>query len=429
MDEEKPKALPNLDYKIVVGDSLISKFDGEIVEIDWERKSSVGKADEYVKNVQRLLVEVADKQKKYFNPNSKNKKKLQAEIRNLKIELLINQLSFNKELYLSKTVQKGGFMPTATDIKHNTERELQIKGFDNLISKLKNLLKNYDEPFNHFDWKLDFPEVLNPYLISDEEQRGFDIVIGNPPWGGGLDDNLTILKKLYPETTTEHTDSFKVFMDLALRLCRERGCSIMIIPNTILRQKRLRDLRTLLLKKQLISIVNLGENIFEYVIAPSCIILTKNHFVSDSQLQYNDISKLPKNTRGQLLLSLKTDVKFFQNEFTNNQDKEFITSFISFSVPIKPLSDFDFFILKDVGIQCQRTNVGKEARTKSDLAQRIFINEKLNSDSVMFWKGRDFDRYFIKSKTERYFRTDFKKFTKPNEEFISIVKFIKLVQN
>jgi hypothetical protein len=178
VDEEKPKALPNLDYKIVVGDSLISKFDGEIVEIDWERKSSVGKADEYVKNVQRLLVEVADKQKKYFNPNNKNKKKLQAEIRNLKIELLINQLSFNKELYVSKTVQKGGFMPTAADIKHNTERLLQIKGFDNLISKLKNLLQHPDEPFNHFDWKLDFPEVLNPYLVNGN--GGFDIVIANP---------------------------------------------------------------------------------------------------------------------------------------------------------------------------------------------------------------------------------------------------------
>ena len=77
---------------------------------------------------------VADKQIKYFNPTNKNKKKLQAEIRILKIELLINQLSFNKELYISKTVQKGGFMPTAADIKHNTERELQIKGFEKLIN-------------------------------------------------------------------------------------------------------------------------------------------------------------------------------------------------------------------------------------------------------------------------------------------------------
>jgi adenine-specific DNA-methyltransferase len=180
VDEEKPKPLPNLDYKIVVGDSLISKFDGEIVEIDWERKSSVGKADEYVKNVQRLLVEVADKQKKYFNPNNKHKKKLQTEIRNLKIELLINQLSFNRELYIGKAVQKGGFMPTPTEIRYNTERELHIASFDKLIAKLKKLLKNPDEPFNHFDWKLDFPEVLNPYLVNGK--GGFDIVIANPPY-------------------------------------------------------------------------------------------------------------------------------------------------------------------------------------------------------------------------------------------------------
>jgi hypothetical protein len=180
VDEEKPKPLPNLDYKIVVGDSLISKFDGEIVEIDWERKQSVGKANEYVKNVQQLLVEVADKQKQYFSPNSKNKKKLQAEIRNLKIELLVNQLSYNKLVYLEKKPQKGGFLPTAADIKHNIERELQIAGFEKLISKLKHLLQYPDEPFNHFDWKLDFPEVLNPYLVN--ENGGFDVVIANPPY-------------------------------------------------------------------------------------------------------------------------------------------------------------------------------------------------------------------------------------------------------
>ena len=111
VDEEKPKALPNLDYKIVVGDSLISKFDGEIVEIDWERKSSVGKADEYVKNVQRLLVEVADKQKKYFNPNNKNKKKLQAEIRNLKINCSLTNFLLIKNFTLAKPCKKVGLCP------------------------------------------------------------------------------------------------------------------------------------------------------------------------------------------------------------------------------------------------------------------------------------------------------------------------------
>jgi hypothetical protein len=243
VNEEKPKALPNLDYKIVVGDSLISKFDGEMVEIDWERKQSVGKADEYVKNVQRLLVEVADKQKKYFTPNNQNKKKLQAEIRNLKIELLINQLSFNKELYIGKTVQKGGFMPTAADIKHNTERELQIVGFDKLIAKLKNLLENPDEPFNHFDWKLDFPEVLNPYLVPDEKQRGFDIVIGNPPYisfysntGSDLSpDEKKYIVKVFDSVQKEsdRINSMNLFSEKGIKILKQNGNLAFIVNKTM----------------------------------------------------------------------------------------------------------------------------------------------------------------------------------------------------
>ena len=237
VDEEKPKALPNLDYKIVVGDSLISKFDGEIVEIDWERKSSVGKADEYVRNVQRLLVEVADKQKKYFSPNNKNKKKLQADIRNLKIELLINQLSFNKELYINKTEYKSSLIPSAADIKHNTEREFQIKGFDNLIAKLKSLLKNPDEPFNHFDWKLDFPEVLNPYLVNGN--GGFDVVIGNPPYYQlrEIDEKLQENYKssrYFKFAKGGRLNVFQFFIPFAVQHAKKEGIICLITQNSLL---------------------------------------------------------------------------------------------------------------------------------------------------------------------------------------------------
>jgi methylase of polypeptide subunit release factors len=182
VDEEKPRALPNLDYKIVVGDSLVSKFEGEIIEIDWERKNSVGKADTFVQNIQRLLNEIAEKQKKFFKPDNKDKKKLQAEIRNLKLELLINQLSFNKEVYESKNkiVIDSGLGLTAKERSKNLEVEQKVIEFKRVIAKLKELKQNKEAPFEHFDWKLDFPEVLNPYLVNGN--AGFDIVIANPPY-------------------------------------------------------------------------------------------------------------------------------------------------------------------------------------------------------------------------------------------------------
>jgi adenine-specific DNA-methyltransferase len=42
VDEEKPKALPNLDYKIVVGNSLVSKLGDDIIDIDWSLKEREG---------------------------------------------------------------------------------------------------------------------------------------------------------------------------------------------------------------------------------------------------------------------------------------------------------------------------------------------------------------------------------------------------
>jgi hypothetical protein len=249
-----------------VGDSLVSRFDGEAVEINWDLQSSVGKADEYVKNVQRLLREVADKQKKYFSPENDGKKKLKEEIRNLKIELLINQLSYNRSVYMENTSLSGElFDHTAADIKHRTERELQIKNFDNLIHKLNNLLQHPDKPFNHFDWKLDFPEVLNPYLVPDEKQRGFDIVIGNPPYVSfGLrgvnkmtDEDKAIYNKKYSNSAEYKISYYAMFMELAIKIANSNGVSTLIVPDSFLLGMYFSKIRGFILDKSIVRFINL----------------------------------------------------------------------------------------------------------------------------------------------------------------------------
>ncbi len=345
VDEEKPKALPNLDYKIVVGDSLISKFDGEIVEIDWERKKSVGKADDFVKNVQRLLFEVADKQKKYFNPNHVNKKKLQAEIRNLKIELLINQLSFNKELYISKTVQKGGFLPTATDIKHNTERELQIAGFDKLINKLKTLLKNPDEPFIHFDWKLDFPEVLNPYLVQGN--GGFDIVIGNPPYVDIKNLSPDFVDVLFQnfKTTENRINLYSIFIEKGLELTNSNGNLCYINPNSLLLNSSYKKIRKLLVNN-ISKIIKLPDNIFINAIVETIIIQvhkgTKQGYIQGAFYKNNDKIDFGSLNFNQFTSNdwlTENSVRF--NIFISNEETKLLQS-IDFS-EIEPIHKyFDF---------------------------------------------------------------------------------------
>jgi adenine-specific DNA-methyltransferase len=245
VDEEKPRALPNLDYKIVVGDSLVSKFEGEIIEIDWERKSSVGKADTFVQNIQRLLKEIAEKQKKFFKPDNKDKKKLQAEIRNLKLELLINQLSFNKEVYKSKNtiVIDSGLGLSSKEKAKNLEVEQKISEFKRVISKLQKLKQNREEPFEHFDWKLDFPEVLNPYLEKEYGIRGFDIVIGNPPYisyygntGSDLsDDEKKYVVRIFDSVAKEsdRINSMNLFSEKGIKLLKPSGNLAFIVNKTM----------------------------------------------------------------------------------------------------------------------------------------------------------------------------------------------------
>ena len=60
------------------------------------------------------------------------------------------------------------------------ENFLKSKGWEQTIKKLQTVKNDPEKTFEHFDWKLDFPEVLNPIVVG--ENGGFDIVIANPPY-------------------------------------------------------------------------------------------------------------------------------------------------------------------------------------------------------------------------------------------------------
>jgi len=265
VDEEKPNPLPNLDYKIVVGDSLISKFDGEVVEIDWEIKAATQTdmfGNENLQKRKQLLQTLTDKQRKYFDPTNKNKKVLALEIRNHKIDILINQLELMVQTQgLEQPPVKTNFKDNkkylaASELYHKTQGWLQT------IAKLKELKQNPNAPFNHFDWKLDFPEVMNPYL---NDKAGFDIVIGNPPYVSfGLrgvnkmtDKDKAIYNKKYSNSAEYKISYYAMFMELAIKIANYDGISTFIVPDSFLLGMYFSKIREFILHKSIIKIINL----------------------------------------------------------------------------------------------------------------------------------------------------------------------------
>jgi adenine-specific DNA-methyltransferase len=266
VDEEKPKALPNLDYKIVVGNSLVSKLGDEIIDIDWNLKDSVGKAVEYVQNLKKALAKLTKKQKDYFE--AEDKSQLKIDIRNLKLEILFNQLSFNKERFAnSNNIKTGlGFGLKPAEVKKNLEIKLQLEGFDIKLKTLNKLKDKHEAPLHFFDWKLDFPEVMNEQVTSN---IGFDIVIGNPPYVGekGNKNLFEPLKhtKLGREFYIGKMDIYYFFFHQGINLLKENGSLNYITTNYYLTStsgKKLRsDFRD---RTAIINLINFNEyKIFE----------------------------------------------------------------------------------------------------------------------------------------------------------------------
>jgi adenine-specific DNA-methyltransferase len=309
VDEEKPKALPNLDYKIVVGDSLISKFDGEIVEIDWEIKEGTQTdifGNENLQKRKQLLKTLTEKQRKYFDPANKNKKALALEIRNHKIDVLINQLEL---MVKTKGLEQ---LPVKTNYKDNKkfvaaqERYTKTQGWLKTINKLKHLLQHPELPFNHFDWKLDFPEVLNPYLVNGK--GGFDIVIANPPY---IDSETMVntgqgeLREYLSSKMSfckGNWDIYIAFFDMGFHFLNQNGNLVYITPDKWISKPFGYELRKQL-KMNFNKIAEAGRKVFQTAKVDSIIT-----FISKVESDYLGIDKFSENSIQNLGNILKSEL-------------------------------------------------------------------------------------------------------------------------
>lgn len=394
VDEEKPKALPNLDYKIVVGNSLVSKLGDDIIDIDWtlnETSHGLFGAD-LAKQKGDLLKKISKEQKEFFNPDS-DKKKLAADIRKLKIDLLITQLELMISTKGIETKPNG----TGKKLAEQTELYLQTLGWKNSIKDLQKLKNKPELPLHFFDWKLDFPEVMNEQVTTNV---GFDIVIGNPPYGANIDDLIEYFELNFPKTTKGFKDIYKIFYNQGIeKLTKKKGVLTYITPNTFLLQPRYKDLRQFFLESRIISILNLGENVFDEVTVPTAIIVIKNDPIFD-KLRFADISKGSKYTGD---ISSIQFIEVSQSIYNETQSNIFTDSARLKAENEEQLVSIMNF--KDAGINYQRVNVGLSDKGNSDLSERLLYEGKKEKEShIEYWKGTDISSFYITPTTNRFVR-------------------------
>lgn len=379
VDEETPSPLPNLDYKIMQGNSLIESFMGvDLSKLTYEKenKKDKGEISLFDNEKNRLQKTVSQLLTAYYSCTDHTRKvRLQQEI----------SATINRQL-------EAGLINKA------------------ILNKLKEI--NLAENNQFFLWHTWFSDVFN----REEGKSGFDIVIGNPPYGANIDNLIDVYEKLYPDTSHGYKDIYKYFYDFSFSICKEKGIICFITPNTFLRQPRYGDLRRLLLKSNIMQIVDLGENIFVDAVVPVAICELCN--VNECNLiHFKDLthSIVIENIKEQF-----EKIKFIlieQNKWNNTVNNTFIENIRN----IKHNEDIldNILEMKDCGFKYQRFNVGLSQKGKNDLAERLFYkrqNEKKeNPNDIPILIGKEISSFYYASSPQKILRYNYESLLKENE--------------
>lgn len=201
VDEETPSPLPNLDYKIMQGNSLIESFMGvDLSKLTYEKghKKDKGEITLFDDEKNRLQKRVFQLLKAYYSCSDHDRKvKLQQEI--------------------SDTINK----------------QLEAQAYDPVIlEQLKKI--NLAENNKFFLWHTWFSDVFN----RNDDKNGFDIVIGNPPYIQ-LQNNGGELAKLYEDcrfqTFAKTGDIYCLFYEKGWQLLCQQGHLCFITSNKWMR--------------------------------------------------------------------------------------------------------------------------------------------------------------------------------------------------
>ena len=395
VDEQSPKALPNLDYKIVVGNSLVSKFEDDVITIDWEVKEGT-QTDIFGGNIIAekrvdLLKKISQKQHAYFLPENHNKKEIAGQIRNLKIDLLMNQLELMVKNTGINSEPKLESYKTKTVFMKAQEVFLQMMGWQKTIQQLKSLKAHPEKPFNHFDWKLDFPEILNPALVG--EKTGFDIVIGNPPYGAKLD-HKDVLKSIYPNTSHGNIDSYKYFIDKALQTIKREGCLIFITSDSYLEKEYFYDLRKLIIScSSKIINIKLGDDIFGSAKIPTSILMTSGQKNNQLNTYFSDVSNFLLSERINFIASKLNKIELNTTHFNFSDSK---TNFLNKCNHPKLIDLFE----QVMGVEVYQIGKGKPKQTSKEVDSNCFISTEKEGDEWIEFIDSGIKRYKLDSETK-----------------------------
>ena len=319
VDAEKPEPLPNLDYKIMQGNSLLESYKGtDLSHLLTHETTELFDADtDKIQSLQKAINEY------YLPEDHKAKEKIEKQIKETVLSILTDRYPDPK---IFKDLKE-------LDLKANT---------------------------NFFLWHTWFSDVFNR-----PEKNGFDIVIGNPPYidsenmiNLGLNWEREQLQDRY-STLSGNWDIYMAFLEFA---CVNSKIAAYITPDKWLSMPFGLKFREKFMISRLSSIVHCGSKVFNNATVDS-IITIFNVKPRNTSVYIFDKEKSVKMVTSENLSNLLTPY-FIDYLFSENKDLIVKINSIKTS-------------LKDLNLICEDACATKDAY---ELVPYIYSNKKFDAE-------------------------------------------------
>ena len=382
------ETLPNIDINIKCGNSLVSRFaiDADLSQALKKSKFSIdsyrsavstyrnAQNKEEKREMERLIAEIKSDFRSEIasnDPKIKRKAKLGGELYNL-------------------TMQTGLFEES---VKEKKDRKKKIEKIETELEKLSTEIeeiKNNKIYENAFEWRFEFPEVLN----ETGDFVGFDVVIGNPPYvyaRGNFDSNI---KEYFYKTfiTSENQiNLYVLFLELAFNILENKGSYSLIVPNSVLMVSSTEKLRSFIFSRGSIhEVVNFMGETFEGVNVET-VTLSGSKSIKLDEIKVS-IAENSSITFSHIkhVKHLRISNSIYLNVFSDNKTESLLNKIKAESILLDDLVGIK------AGLKAYQIGKGKPKQTAEEVKNRPYdYSYKYDETTFPYLEGKDINRYGI----------------------------------
>ena len=384
------ETLPNIDINIKCGNSLVNRFD---IDADLKRALRDSKW-----NIETYRIAVTT----YQNAKNKDEKRSMEQLINEIKNNFETEIKRNDKRYMKLVELRGELfeLTNQTALFDKTEKEKKewnkkVEEITQAIQKQEAIIeeiKNAAIYKNAFEWRFEFPEVLN----DNGDFVGFDVVIGNPPYIQlqSMKEISEQLKQFNYETFEKTGDIYALFYERGTQILKNNGYLAYITSNKWMRAGYGKKLREFFIQYNPLQLIDLGPGVFEHATVDTNILILQKAS-NQNQLKAVTLQKEDKENiaqtfdkKGVVLTKLTSDAWFIGSD-AEQRLKEKIERIG------KPLKDWDVKIYRGVLTGLNEAFIITTEKRNEILANCLDEAERERTEAIIkpILRGRDIKRY------------------------------------